>query len=354
MKTTIIRLFIIPLSVITLLISCNTDDDVAQPEIGMEDPMDDIPNDDDDNDDDTANLNLTFTLHTQQDQIGDFAFHQMAAFNGNVHSYYGAGLGATTDMPYNLGVWHSANGIAWESDASFGSERRGHSVTEFNGDLFLIGGADNDDNELEEVWISNDGFFWTLGSDLLPFGAVSFHSTVVLDDQLYLITDDYEDDDGTQMMAVYRSNDGFNWDLIATDVFPIRTAAETVVFNNSIYLIGGTNDSNFLNDIWTSEDGISWSQVTPSGSFTDPIVFHTLNTYENALWLIGGWSNINQYNNHIWYSQDGINWINYDGEIPFDGLYAHETLVYEDELWIFGGVQEDGLSGAIGSIKIND
>ncbi len=303
---------------------------------------------------DIANLDLTFTLHTQQDQIGDFAFNQMAVFNGSVHSYYGTGNSPAPDMPYNLGVWHSANGIAWESDASFGSQRRGHSVTEFNGDLFLIGGADNDDNELEEVWISNDGFFWTLGSDILPFGAVSFHSTVAFNNQLYVITDDYEDDDGTQMMAVYRSSDGFNWDLIATDVFPIRTAAETVVFNNRIYLIGGTNDSNFLNDIWTSEDGISWSQVTPSGSFTDPIVFHTLNTYENALWLIGGWSSTNQYNNHIWYSQDGISWISYDGEIPFDGLYAHETLVYEDELWIFGGVQEDGLSGAIGSIKIND
>ena len=183
MKTTIIRLFIIPLLLITLLISCNTDDDVTQPEIGMEDEMDD--DDDDNNDDDTANLNLTFTLHTQQDQIGDFAFNEMAAFNGNVHSYYGAGLTATTEMPYNLGVWHSENGIAWVSDASFASERRGHSVTEFNGDLFLIGGADNDDNDLEEVWVSNDGFNWTLGSDFLPFGSVSFHSTVAFNDQLY-------------------------------------------------------------------------------------------------------------------------------------------------------------------------
>jgi len=342
MKTSITKLLIIPLSLIVLLSSCNSDDDTTQPEISMEDPMDDTP--DDDNDDDTANLDLTFTLHTQQDQIGDFAFHQMAAFNGSVHSYYGAGLGATTETPYNLGVWHSDDGVAWYSDASFGNERRGHSVTEFNGDLFLIGGADNDDNELEEIWISNDGFFWTLGSDILPFGSVSFHNTVAFNDQLYLITDDYEDDDGTQMMAVYRSNDGFNWNLIATDVFPVRTAAETVVFNNKIYLIGGTNDSNFLNDIWTSEDGITWTEVTPTGAFVDPIVFHTLNTYDNALWLIGD----------IWYSQDGISWVNYDGDIPFDGLYAHETLFYEDELWIFGGIQEDGLSGAIGSIKIND
>ena len=331
-----------------LAISCASDDEPVvvndMPEEEMMDPTDP----------DIANLDLTFTLHTQQDQIGDFAFHEMAVFNGSVHSYYGAGLGATTDMPYNLGVWHSDNGIAWISDTSFGSERRGHSVTEFNGDLFLIGGADNDDNDLEEVWVSNDGVFWTLGSDLLPFGGVSFHSTVAYNGQLYLITDDYEDDEGTQMMAVYRSDDGFNWNLIATNVFPIRTAAETVVFNNKIYLIGGTNDTNFLNDIWTTEDGITWTEVTPTGAFVDPIVFHSLNTYDNALWLIGGWSITNQYNNHIWYSQDGINWITYDGEIPFDGLYAHDALVYGDELWIFGGVQEDGLSGAIGSIKIND
>lgn len=350
MKTTFFNKLTV-LILTTLLVGCNTDDD--QTISIVDDTLDDMADIDNDTND-AANIDLTFMLHTQQDQIGDFAFHQMAVFDGNVHSYYGAGLGATEETPYNQGVWHSANGIAWVSDTSFGSLRRGHSVTEFNGDLFLIGGADNDDNELEEIWISNDGFNWTLGSDLLTFGSVSFHNTIAFNDHLYLITDDYEDDDGTQMMAVYRSSNGFNWDLISTDVFPVRTAAETVVFNNKIYLIGGTNDTNFLNDIWTSEDGITWTEVTPSGDFIDPVVFHTLNTYKDALWLIGGWSNTNQYNNHIWYSQDGINWTNYDGDIPFDGLYAHETLVYEDELWVFGGVQEDGLSGAIGSIKLNE
>lgn len=350
MKTiTLIKQYLLLFMLGAFLIGCSSDEEppVVSDEEPEEDMMDPV-------EPDAANLDLTFTLHTQQDQIGDFAFHEMAAFNGSVHSYYGAGLGATTEMPYNLGVWHSANGIAWESDASFGSERRGHSVTEFNGDLFLIGGADNDDNELEEVWVSNDGVFWTLGSDILPFGGISFHNTITYNNQLYVITDNYEDGDGTQMMAIYRSDDGFNWDLIATDVFPVRTASETVVFNNKIYLIGGTNDTNFLNDIWTTEDGITWTQVTPIGPFVDPIVFHSLDTYDNALWLIGGWSSTNQYNNHIWYSQDGINWIHYDGEVTFDGLYGHDTLLYEDELWIFGGVQEDGLSGAIGSIKIND
>ncbi|MEP0262633.1 hypothetical protein [Dokdonia sp.] len=350
MKTiTSIKKYLLLCMLGTFLIGCSSDDEPVV--IADETPEEETTDPEESND---TNLDLTFTLHTQQDQIGDFAFHKMAVFNESVHSYYGSGQGATTEMPYNLGVWHSDNGVAWYSDSSFGSERRGHTVTEYNGDLFLIGGADNDDNELEEVWVSNDGFFWTLGSDLLPFGSVSFHNTVAFNDQLYLITDNYEDGDGTQMMAIYRSDDGFNWDLIATDVFPVRTAAETVVFNNKIYLIGGTNDTNFLNDIWTTEDGITWTQVTTIGAQFDPIVFHSLNTYDNALWLIGGWSSTDQYNNHIWYSQDGINWIQYDGEVPFDGLYAHDTLLYGDELWVFGGVQEDGLSGAIGSIKIND
>jgi len=345
MKTTFLKPCYFILLALLCTISCNTDDDRSpEEEMEMEQEMDPM---------NVSNLDLTFTLHTQQDQIGDFAFNEMAVFSDQVHSYYGARSGATDAMPFDLGVWHSDNGIAWASDSSFSSERRGHSLTEFDGNLFLIGGADNDDNELDDVWISSNGFDWTEGTDNLGFG-LSFHSTVAFNNQLFIITDNHEDNDGTPIMAVYRSSDGLNWERIAEDMFPIRTASKTVVFDNKIYLIGGTNDTNFLNDIWTTEDGIIWTEVTPSSSFIDPIVFHTLTVYEDALWLVGGWSNTTQFNNHIWYSQDGMNWINYNGDIPFDGLYAHSTLVYEDELWIFGGVQEDGLSGAIGSIKLNN
>ena len=315
MKTTFLKPSYFAVLMLLFICSCNTDDD-RSPEEEMEMEMEPIG---------TNNLDLTFTLHTQQDQIGDFAFNEMVVFNSQVHSYYGAGLGATAEIPYNLGVWHSDNGIAWVSDTSFASERRGHSLTEFNGNLFLIGGADNDDNELDDIWISTNGFDWTEGADNLGFG-LSFHSTVALNNQLFIITDNHEDNNGTPIMAVYRSTNGLDWERIAEDMFPLRTAAETVVFDNKIYLIGGTNDTSFFNDIWTSEDGITWTEVTPTTSFVDPIVFHEVTVYEDALWLIGGASSTNQFNNHIWYSQDGLSWISYDGEIPFDGLFAHNTL----------------------------
>ncbi len=335
----------------SLLPSCNSDDEQLQPEIITPEDMMDDPVDDDTNDTDSESLDLTFTLRTEQDQICDFAFNKMAVFNDFVHSYYGGGCASTEETPFNLGVWHSEDGIAWVGDSSFASERRGHSLTEFNGDLFLIGGADNDDNELEEVWVSNDGFLWTLGADILPFGSVSFHNVVVFNDQLYLITDDYEDDDGTQMMAIYRSDDGFNWDLIATDIFPVRTAAEAVVFDNHLYVIGGGNTStaSAFNDIWRSNDGVNWTSVTPSGEFVEPILGHTLTEYEGRLWLIGGTNN-----EGIWYTQDGIEWNAFTDAIPYPIPYGHNTLIYNEQLWVFGGVVDGQLTGRIFSIQLND
>ena len=65
----------------------------------------------------------------------------------------------------------------------------------------------------------------------------------------------------------------------------------------------------FLNDIWSSADGVTWSKIgnaawSPRGS-------HTVVVYRNRLWLIGGANHIaddrstDGFLNDVWVSDDG-------------------------------------------------
>ncbi|MGB3606532.1 kelch repeat-containing protein, partial [Psychroserpens sp.] len=114
-----------------ILCSCDSDDDTVS-----NDPIPEII--------------VEFTEHTQQDQMGDFAENAMAEFNGYVWS-----TGGYND--YNTGrswdVWKSSNGIAWVSvtEAQF-EPRSNHTLTVFDGKMWLIGGIDNTDTFLGDVY----------------------------------------------------------------------------------------------------------------------------------------------------------------------------------------------------------
>ena len=56
-------------------------------------------------------------------------------------------------------------------------------------------------------------------------------------------------------------------DSAATDRWPARNDHSSVVFNGRLWVIGGYDGTNRLNDVWSSEDGVTWdgSSNTDSG-----------------------------------------------------------------------------------------
>ncbi|MBQ4804889.1 fibronectin type III domain-containing protein [Aquimarina sp. MMG015] len=122
--------------------------------------------------------------------------------------------------------------------------------------------------------------------------------------------------------------------------FPDRDSHATLIFNDKIYLIGGglsTGGARY-NDVWVSENGKEWTELTTGPKFTARL-WHSAVVFNNKIWIIGGnaaYSSGNELND-IWSSEDGDTWIQENANPTFAPRYGHRALVYDNHIWVFGG-----------------
>ena len=326
-KTNLIKLFIIFITI--SFTSC--DDDPIQK---------DIP----------SALSLTFNLETPQDQMGDFFGNAMALHNSKVWSA-GGDNSYTDNATSSNDIWSSDNGTAWVSVTAIGDARTGHTLTNFNNKLWLIGGENNDDDWLSDLWSSSDGSSWVNVFFSAPFGIVAYHSTVVYNGKMYVIAGKR----ASNATEVWSTVDGNTWTQETANAFSGRVRHKVVVLNNTMYVIGGEDiGANKLNEIWQSTNGRNWTLVTNNSSIFSPRLGHSATVYNNKVWVIGGRTATEPFTNNIYYSDNLTDWTAYTGLNPLEPIGAHETVLYKNALWIFGGKIDDtdtGVSGKIWSIK---
>jgi hypothetical protein len=120
-----------------------------------------------------------------------------------------------------------------------------------------------------------------------------------------------------------------------------RHMQKTIAFNGELWLLGGYTTT-YLNDIWRSTDGVSWSQVATGTPMWSPRRSHTVAVFNNKLWVIGGADGTNL--KEVWSSPDGINWTPEQLNAAFPGRGAHSTVVFNNRLWLFGGYNGAGMA----------
>ncbi|WP_298314544.1 kelch repeat-containing protein [uncultured Aquimarina sp.] len=296
--------------------------------------------------DDVSESSLTFDLKTSEDQMGGFAENTMAVFDGKVWSV-GGDNAYTADDTYGNAVWSSDNGINWVSVTSDLFEARyRHTLTVFNNEMWLIGGKNNSGDLLSDIWRSSDGSTWSNVTMTAPFGNMSAHTTTVFNNKMYVIGPS----SSRTNMIVWSTIDGVNWVEENANAFPVRGNHETVVFNGSLYVIAGRNETSRFNEIWSSTDGISWSSVATSTPIFNARDLYTATVFNNKVWIINGQSETSRITKDIWHSSDMINWTRYEEVIPFQSSHSHSSLVYDDQIWFFGGYIASGTSGEIWTI----
>lgn len=270
---------------------------------------------------------LKFNLETAQDQMGDFADNAMVEYDGEVFSVGGINDYSASNL--NSDVWKSTNGKSWVSVTSdMFADRRGHTVTDFGGNIWLIGGYNID--TVADIWYSPDGMNWTeLPPSEIPFRfGLGYHSTFIFGTKMYV----YARGEG-----IWSTADGFSWILENADPFPVRGRQQTVVLNDVIYVISGSiAGSGPTNEIWQSTDAINWSLVTITGDIFSPREYFTATVYNDKIWIISGEDATDSPPN-IWYSPNGSTWSKFDETFPLIARFGHVTLNYNGELWVFGG-----------------
>jgi len=184
------------------------------------------------------------------------------------------------------------------------------------------------------------GRVWKQVSDNAPFGLQPNLQLVVFGGKMWVVGE----------KGVWYSSDGGTWTPATSQAaYPSRSQYRALAFKGRLWVIGGESDRAVFNDTWFSQDGNTWTEATPHAAF--PARYeHTAVVFHDRMWVIGGRGKQNttypydepEYND-VWYSDDGITWIEATPHAAFSPRYSPVSFVFNDSIWVIGSYHDDEL-----------
>ncbi len=195
--------------------------------------------------------------------------------------------------------------------------------------LLLTGTAEDDGGIVSMGWdIGAKGEFITTGDGdiILP----PFRAPV----RRFLCIFRAIDDEGLisyDTTAVYA---GLLWKSIKPpDELLGRNGHSFITFKDALFIIGGKRS-----DVWTSNDGSSWTLLTDTAPF-GKIFGHSTVVFKDRIWVIGGKTAPRTFNSAIWSSATGVNWER-EATIPFSKRHYQAAVVFQSKIWVVGGLSD--------------
>ncbi|MDP7018056.1 MAG: hypothetical protein QGG36_19790 [Pirellulaceae bacterium] len=258
----------------------------------------------------------------------------------------------------NNEVWRSADGERWDLvkpntflDGSFdaradweGRHTGGYAV--HDGKMWLIGGDVNQGHYQNDVWNSRDGVQWTQTNPdtPVPWGPRALHYTVAFQDKIWVLGGQtmpaFAESEEQFYRDIWTTRDGKTWRQVSPRE-PYWSArgmiSGSVAFKGRLWILGGgtydtptTKTRQYLNDVWSTSDGVTWTKHTADAPW-QPRQYHHVAVYDNRMWVIGGYhaGDIND----VWYSSDGENWYSVFGT-PWQRRHATSVVAHRGRLWL--------------------
>lgn len=252
------------------------------------------------------------------------------------------GTGASAD------VWWTPDGINWTQatgQAPFGG-RYQFAATVFGGKVYVMGGLSVAGPATNDVWSSPDGTNWTQETAAAGWSARTMMKVVSTSNGMFLMGG--VNLAGTYLQDIWFSSDGATWTQVTTagTIWSIRGAMMVFNYNNKLFLAGGVNGAgNSLNDCWMSADGgITWTQQTTSAFSIGGLGFAGAVVYANKMWVINGRYQAATRSNRIYSSTDGVTWTQVTAAGPGAAtqggaavLFRTPTTYNYESIWYMGG-----------------
>lgn len=134
----------------------------------------------------------------------------------------------------------------------------------------------------------------------------------------------------------------FNLEFTKTDQDQMGDFSDNAmaVFDDKVWSFGGINNysgGDFTDGLWLSEDGMAWQSVYTGGTLTATgRRGHSLTTFGDRMYLIGGTDNSGTDLADIWATDDGTTWELLTADAPFGSFAYHKTAVLNSRLYIVG------------------
>src|SRR5690606_32492562 len=128
---------------------------------------------------------------------------------------------------------------------------------------------------------------------------------------------------------VWSSADGKHWQQATADAgWSKRANGSALAFDGKLWVMGGgARNPQALptNDVWSSPDGVHWTQVTSSAPWKPRLWFSTL-VYRDRMWVLGGWSEEERNFGDVWYSTDGKHWTELTADVIWSKRHEHSAF----------------------------
>jgi hypothetical protein len=178
---------------------------------------------------------------------------------------------------------------------------------------------------------------------------LAYHQAVVFNDKIWVIGGVTKNTSGQEVYTngIYSSADGVTFTNHGNGPFSIRGYHQVKVLNGKLWLFGGVKVelgvvTTHL-DIWSSADGINWSQEYAVGSYFEKRYGHQMINYDDKLWCIGGYDATYQPRKDIWYTTDGVNWnLFLDNTGGFGKKSKHSVSIFDNKMLVIGGDSDTG------------
>ena len=246
-------------------------------------------------------------------------------------------------------VWSSSDGKSWElvqAEAPWKHSDLPMTVVH-NDRMWFMGGWYNGrlpgHEPGNEVWSSTDGSAWELATEHAGWSPRLASGIVSFQDRIWItggIENYFFGDETSPRNDVWSSANGKDWTCATeTAEWSPRAYHQSVVFDNKIWVIGGGNyvpEHHALNDVWCSEDGAHWTQVTDKAPWGPRLWFSSV-VYRDHIWVMGGWSEPQDNFGDVWYSRNGADWKQLESDVIWKSRHEHSAYVFKDRIWIAGG-----------------
>jgi hypothetical protein len=247
-------------------------------------------------------------------------------------------------------VWSSTDGKSWRlvtEQAPWQHSDLPMSIA-FRNRMWMMGGWYNGrlpgHSASNEVWSTEDGARWKRVTEHAGWSPRLAAAVVEFKGRMWILggTEDYYfGDERSLKNDVWSSADGKNWRCVTANAgWAPRAYHQAVVHGGRIWVFGGGNYVpvyKAFNDVWCSEDGEHWTQVTDTAPWM-PRLWFSAAVYRGRMWVLGGWSKVPETNlGDVWYSSDGRSWTQLKSKAIWKERHEHSVFVFRDRLWIAGG-----------------